>query len=174
MKILNSPADLAALKGTPDYASALQILLGSTMTWVNQAAVGQPANWQLVTVLSTIQKMGFLTVADLLAECTAAGVVAPPTPPMPPNPPAPPPPTYTFLQFMAFFTSAEQAAIFASSDTQTKIFITMAAGSGGLQLSNTEVIAGIDYLASGSTATPPGPSLITAARAAAILSGQAP
>lgn len=88
-------------------------------------------------------------------------------------PPAPVP-TLTFLQFMALFTSAEQTAIFASNDTQTKMFITMAAGSGGLQLTNGEVIAGVNYLASGASATPPGPALITAARAAQILAGQAP
>lgn len=88
-------------------------------------------------------------------------------------PPAPVP-TLTFLQFMALFTSAEQDAIFASNDTQTKMFVTMAAGSGGLQLTNSEVIAGVNYLASGPAATPPGPALITAARAAQILAGQAP
>lgn len=84
--------------------------------------------------------------------------------------PAPVPQTYTFLQFMALYTEAEQDAIFASNDTKTKMFVTMAAGSGGLQLTNAEVIAGIDYLASAA----PGPALITADRAAQILAGSAP
>jgi hypothetical protein len=85
-----------------------------------------------------------------------------------------PPTTYTFLQFMGLFTSAEQTAIFASNDTQTKIFITMAAGAGGLQLANAELVSGVNYLATLTTATPPGPALITASRAAQILAGTAP
>jgi hypothetical protein len=94
-----------------------------------------------------------------------------------PNPyvaPPAPPPTLSFLQFMALFTSAEQDAIVNSADTQTKLFMMMATGSGGLQLTNPEVVGGVNYLASTSTVTPPGPGLITAARAAQILAGQAP
>jgi hypothetical protein len=78
--------------------------------------------------------------------------------------------TYTFLQFMALFTSAEQDAIIASTDTQTRLFVIMAAGSGGIQLNNAEVIAGVNYLAS----TSPGPALITSERAAQILAGESP
>lgn len=100
----------------------------------------------------------------LAAGNTVAPYVAPPAPP----------PTLTFLQFMALFTAAEQTAIFASTDTQTKMFVTMAAGSGGLQLTNSEVITGINYLATATTATPPGPGLITAARAAQILANDPP
>ena len=86
MPILNTPADLVALKGTPDYAAALQILLGSTQTWVNQAPDGSAPNWQMVSALSTIQAMGFMSVDELLAECAAVGVAAPPAP----SAPAPP------------------------------------------------------------------------------------
>jgi hypothetical protein len=85
-----------------------------------------------------------------------------------------PPPTITFLEFMALFTAAEQTAIFASNDTATKMFITMAAGSGGLSLANSEVISGVNYLATATTATPPGPGLITTSEAARILAGTAP
>ncbi len=95
---------------------------------------------------------------------TAAPYVAPPTPPQ----------TYSFLQFMTLFTPAELTAIFTSNDTQTKMFITMAAGSGGMQLSNAQVIAGVNYLAAATTATPPGPGLITTVRAAQILAGTSP
>lgn len=94
--------------------------------------------------------------------------------PTTPPPLTPPPVVYQFLDFMALFTSAEQTAIFASSDTQTKMFITMAAAAGGLQLSNPAVVAGVTYLSQPPTATPPGPGLITAARATAILAGEAP
>lgn len=89
-------------------------------------------------------------------------------------PPPPPPPTLTFLQFMALFTANEQAAIVASNDTQTKLFLLMATGAGTVTLNNPEVIAGVNYLATSATATPPGPGLITSARAAQILANQAP
>lgn len=86
------------------------------------------------------------------------------------------PATMSFLQFMTLFSAAEQDAIFASNDTQTKMFVVMAAaaGSSGLQLANSEVISGVNYLATPATASPPGPGLITAARAQQILAGQAP
>lgn len=74
--------------------------------------------------------------------------------------------TYTFLQFMALFTPTEQAAIVNSTDTQVKLFVMMATGSGGLQLSNPEVITGVNYLAS--------VSILTAQRAIAILAGHSP
>ncbi|MGD0564553.1 MAG: hypothetical protein ABSA66_15860 [Roseiarcus sp.] len=77
-----------------------------------------------------------------------------------------PAPSLTFLQFMALFAPAEQAAIVASADPQIKLFTLMAAGAGALQLSNPEVVAGVNYLATSGA--------ITAARATAILAGQAP
>ena len=86
----------------------------------------------------------------------------------------PPPPTLSFLQFMALFTPAEQVAIVSSGDTQTKLFLLMAAGAGTLQLDNSEVVGGVNYLATPTGATPPGPGLITALRAAQILANQAP
>ena len=94
----------------------------------------------------------------------------------PTAPPAEPAPTVllTFLQFMALFTPAEQAAIVSSTDTQTKLFLLMATGAGALDLSNAEVIAGIGYLAATASSTPPGPGLIAAARAAQILANQPP
>ena len=82
-----------------------------------------------------------------------------------------PPPTLTFLQFMALFTASEQAAIVNSTDTKTKLFAMMATGSGGIQLGNPEVVAGINYLATPTTTTPPGPGILTVARAAQVLAG---
>jgi hypothetical protein len=75
-------------------------------------------------------------------------------------------PTITFLQFIALFTAAEQAALVNSADTQVKIFILMATGSGGVQLNDARVIFGVNYAAS--------KGLITITRAAQILPGQAP
>ena len=82
-----------------------------------------------------------------------------------------PPATYqtsdlSFLQFMALFTSAEQAAVVNSTDTQVRLFLLMATGAGALDLGNPEVVAGVNYLAS--------LNLIAAARVAAILSGAPP
>ncbi len=79
-----------------------------------------------------------------------------------------PPPvvTYTFLQFMALFTPAEQTAFMNSADPQVKLFCMMAAGSGGLQMSNAEVVAGINYAVT--------VGILTQARATAVLAGQAP
>jgi hypothetical protein len=72
----------------------------------------------------------------------------------------------TFLQFMALFSSAEQAAIVTSTDAQVKLFLLMATGAGALDLGNPEVVSGVDYLAS--------LNLIAAARVATILSGAPP
>ena len=69
----------------------------------------------------------------------------------------------TFLQFMALLTSAEQAAVANSTDTQTRLFVMMATGAPQIDLTNPEVAAGVNYLAS--------INLITSARAATILSG---
>lgn len=80
----------------------------------------------------------------------------------------------TFLQFMALFAPAEQAAIVNASDTQTRLFLLMATGAGTLDLSRVEVIAGVNYLAATPSSTPPGPGLITTARAAQILANQPP
>ena len=120
--ILNTPADLAALKGTPDYAAALQILLGSTQTWVNQAAAGAAPNWQLVSALTTIQAMGFMSVDELLAECAAVGVAAPPAPLAPAAPPPPGPITVEMWQAKA----ALKATAFAPSQAQSAVQSTIA------------------------------------------------
>jgi hypothetical protein len=50
----------------------------------------------------------------------------------------------------------------------------MATGTGGIQITNPEVVAGINYLATTPTSTPPGPNLLTAARASQVLSSTAP
>jgi hypothetical protein len=80
-------------------------------------------------------------------------------------PPAPPT-IFTFQQFMALFTSAEQEAVVNSTDVQVKLFILSWTGSNGFTLNNAEVVNGVNYLASS--------GVITAARATTILAGQAP
>lgn len=88
---------------------------------------------------------------------TPDAYVAPPAPPL----------TLSFLQFMALFTPTEQAAIANSTDTQTRLFLLMATGTGTIDMTNAELIAGVNYLASG-------PSLIAAGRPAQILANQTP
>lgn len=73
--------------------------------------------------------------------------------------------SYSFLEFMALFTLTEQALIVVSNDVQVKLFVMMATGAGVIQLDDSEVVQGVEYLTT--------VNLITTARAAAILSGQA-
>ena len=58
------------------------------------------------------------------------------------------PPQLSFLQFMALFTSAEQAAIVNSTDTNVKLLLLQASGNGGVTLADAATIAGVDYLVS--------------------------
>ena len=80
--------------------------------------------------------------------------------------PAAPLPTLTFLQFMALFTQTEQEALVSSADTQTKLFIIMASGAGQIDLTNTEVVQGVNYVAS--------IGIIQSSRVSQILAGQSP
>lgn len=71
MIIVNTRADLDALKGTPDYLAALRLLAG-TMTATVDVAVypdgyGDPAyagpeidpEWKKIETLDTIERLGF-------------------------------------------------------------------------------------------------------------------
>lgn len=73
--------------------------------------------------------------------------------------------TYTFLQFLALFTSGEQAAIISSADPEVRLFTLMAAST-AIQLTNSQVVAGVNYCVS--------IGLLTSGRATAILAGQTP
>jgi hypothetical protein len=86
--------------------------------------------------------------------------------PDPADTPLPIPQTYTFLQFLSLFTPTEQAALVNSTDPQVKLFNLMAAGAGGMQLNNAEVVQGVNYVAS--------VGIIANTRITAILAGQAP
>lgn len=79
---------------------------------------------------------------------------------------APVQPIISFLQFMALFSPTEQAAIVNSTDTQIKLFILMATGSGGMRLTDAPVIQGVNYAVS--------IGLLTSQRAAQILAGTPP
>lgn len=90
MPIINSRADLDALRGTDAYAEALRIILGATTMWVNTAPADQSPAWEQRSVGDTLAKLD-LTTQELLAECAAAGIV-PQSPAAPvsiaPEPPA--------------------------------------------------------------------------------------
>ncbi len=126
----------------------------NTIVWDGASAYAPQPGWTLHDVAS-------LPVGGAIGATLANGAWT--------AAPAPAPPTQglTFLQFMALFAPAEQAAIVASADAQVKLFTLMASGaSGAISLTNPEVVAGVGYLAS--------IGLVTAARAAAILTGAAP
>lgn len=80
--IINTRTDLDALKGGPDYAAAMQAILGATTTWVNVGTNDAP-EWQLQTMLEQIEMLGFETLEAVLAECAAAGVSPAEAPPPP-------------------------------------------------------------------------------------------
>lgn len=121
--IINSRADLDALRGTDVYSDALRAILGATMTWVNNAPEGEEPIWEYVSVGETLAHLD-LTLDELLAECAAAGI-APTNPPGPVTPHKPAPsqvPMWavrTVLSAHNLFEQAEQA-IAASSDVALK------------------------------------------------------
>jgi hypothetical protein len=73
---------------------------------------------------------------------------------------------WSFFEFMDLFSTSEQTAIMNSTDPRVRLFCLMASGAGALQLTNSDVISGVNYLAISGA--------IASARVAAILAGQAP
>lgn len=86
--------------------------------------------------------------------------------PAPSNDPAPPKRQFTFLEFMALFTSAEQAAIVNATDTSVKLFLLMAAGASFIDLDDARTAAGMTGLVT--------LGLLTQDRHDAVMAGQAP
>lgn len=72
----------------------------------------------------------------------------------------------TFIEFLALFTSEEQAAIVSSDDPQIRLFCLMAAGANGVDLSDPRTVAGTKQLET--------LKLIGKGRAKQVLSGQVP
>ena len=82
--IINTRADLGALKGTPDYLLALRAIAGTMDTTVNTAeypeGYGDPSysgpfiepTWTAVETLETIHRLGFASRAEFEAEYAAA------------------------------------------------------------------------------------------------------
>jgi hypothetical protein len=136
-----------------DYAVIENGVLANVVVWDGASAYSPPDG-------ATLEPMSALPSGASIGWTLSGGVWSAPSPAVDLSA------TITFLQFMALFASSEQDAIVASSDTETRLFVMMAAGSGGIQLSNPEVVAGVDYLAS--------IGLITSTRAAAILAGSPP
>ncbi len=83
--IINTRADLEALRGTPGYGAALGQLKSSMTTRINRAVhpegYGQPGYegpeiepvWEDVETLESVARLGF-TKAEFLAACTDAGL----------------------------------------------------------------------------------------------------
>ena len=82
--IINTRADLDALKGTPAYLPALRAIAGTMETTLNAAeypeGYGDPSYsgpsvepvWTIVETLETIRRLGFASRADFEAEYAAA------------------------------------------------------------------------------------------------------
>ena len=82
--IINTRADLDALKGTSDYLPALRAIAGTMETTVNTAkypeGYGDPSyngpliapEWTTVETLETIRRLGFASRAEFEAEYAAA------------------------------------------------------------------------------------------------------
>lgn len=127
--IINSRADLDALKGTPAYGEALRGIHGATIMWVNDAPDGAPPQWRMASDSATLTRLG-LTSDELLAECAAAGVT-PTTPEMPAALPAdllPPPAPLVVSRFQARVAllqagllEAVEAAVAASADPLVRL-----------------------------------------------------
>ncbi len=73
MTIINTKADLDALRGTEAYAEALRRILGAVTMWVNDAPAGQAPMWRQESVGDTLARLD-LTIEELLAECAAFGI----------------------------------------------------------------------------------------------------
>jgi hypothetical protein len=76
------------------------------------------------------------------------------------------PPQLSFLQFMALFTSAEQAALINSTDTGVKLLLLQATGNSGVTLTDAATVNGLAYLVS--------LGILTTARQMAISANQPP
>lgn len=82
--IINTRADLDALKGTPAYLPALRAIAGTMETTLNAAeypeGYGDPSYsgpsvepvWTIVETLETIHRLGFASRAEFGAEYAAA------------------------------------------------------------------------------------------------------
>jgi hypothetical protein len=79
--VINTRADLDALRGTDFYGQALRTFLGATTMWANDAPAGESPQWRQVSVGDTLARLD-LTLDELLAECAVAGIV-----PQPPEAP---------------------------------------------------------------------------------------
>ncbi|NIJ40353.1 hypothetical protein FHS78_000623 [Parvibaculum indicum] len=83
-KIINTRADLDALKGTPEYLDAMQAIAGTLETTMDTAVYPDGYNepgysgaavepvWTSVETLDTIQHLGFSTRAEFEQEYAAA------------------------------------------------------------------------------------------------------
>jgi hypothetical protein len=129
---LNPVSLPATINGLQYPGNIEQLFTAAELTAIGLTAVidaGPPANTTVVS--QTITSMPDGTVQMVYVTTPIVPVIS-----------------LTFLQFMALFTSTEQTAIVNSTDTQVKIFTLMASGAGTIQLSNPEVIQGVNYLES--------------------------
>ncbi len=106
--IINTRADLEALRGTPDWPVALRLLAGSTVGW--RRPEGAPA-YERNADTSALDRLG-MTPTELQAELDAAGIVIdPPQPPPLREVPPEPPPSFLARDLLALLTIVDRRAI---------------------------------------------------------------
>jgi hypothetical protein len=150
---MRSFAILLALAASPAFAAPQRCAAIAGGVVVNVVVTDPAAALPGVDCSNPAAQIGWTFANGVYAKPAAAAPVYPTT-------------GLSFLQFLALFAPAEQAAIVASTDTQVRLFVLMADGAGTLDLTNPQVVAGVNYLAS--------VQLIAAARVATILSGAPP
>lgn len=77
---ISSRADLEALRGTPEFATALRNIHGARRSWTNAGTTEAP-NWQLIENGSVLTRFGF--TAQAFADEIAGYGFGEPTPPEP-------------------------------------------------------------------------------------------
>ena len=142
---------------SPLHLEAKLQVSGATVGWSgSEAAAGYaivPATYTDTQPKPTSYTTGqTYTIVNNAVQVTRTWVT-PPTAPL----------SLKFLEFIALFTQAEQAAIVASTDVQVRLFLLMAAAASEVILSDPKTEAGVNYLVS--------LGLLTSQRAAQILSG---
>lgn len=121
--IINSRADLDALRGTPDWPVALRLLAGTTIGWRKSAAQDQTLAWERVEDTAALDRLG-MTTAELQAELDATGIII--------DPPQAPPvvevpaeqlaaPSFRARDLLALLTDNDLVAIESAIATNTAL-----------------------------------------------------